>query len=74
MLSKSFQQEMIDDFELHELPIQEILYIKETDLLTEVHIYNDSESADKDIADVFFVPEEDMMLLFIQRGDEKNST
>ncbi|SEC09533.1 TrkA C-terminal domain-containing protein [Paenibacillus sp. GP183] len=69
-MTKRFHEDLEREFELHELPINEILFIKDTDFFTGVNIFNDSRFANKKAKEIF-LPNEDIILLFIQRGVEK---
>ncbi|WP_438431755.1 TrkA C-terminal domain-containing protein [Gorillibacterium sp. sgz500922] len=63
-----FIHELEEEFELHELPIQEVLYSTPEDLFTSVAIYEDSSYCGKRVGELFG-EDEDILLLFIQRGE-----
>ncbi|WP_426449831.1 hypothetical protein ACP26L_33000 [Paenibacillus sp. S-38] len=70
MLARRLQQHLEEDFELHELPVQEILYIDEEDFITEVCLHADSDyigRRPKDIAD----KKDDLTILYVTRGMAK---
>jgi hypothetical protein len=69
-MTKRFHEDLEKDFELHELPVNEILYIHDTDFFTSVNIFNHSIFANKETKEIF-LPNEDINLLFVQRGVEK---
>jgi hypothetical protein len=67
-LKERFIKDLEKDFELHELPIQEVLYINEHDLLTKAVLHKESKFIGTK-ANELFEPDEDLTLLFIQRGE-----
>ncbi|WNQ10219.1 hypothetical protein MJA45_21730 [Paenibacillus aurantius] len=69
-MSARYEDHLQKEFELHELPIQEVLYLEEGDLITAVEIFDDSEYLGHKVCDVF-ESEEDINLLFLHRGDIK---
>lgn len=69
-LKRRLHQHLEEDFELHELPVQEILYIDEEDFITEVCLHAQSAfigRKPKDIAG----REDDLLILYIRRGMAK---
>lgn len=70
LLTRKFHRELEREFELHELPIEEILYTGPDDWVTSVPIFPESEAVGRRVAEVF-LPEEDVRLLLLQRGDQK---
>lgn len=70
LLKRKFHRHLNQQFELHQLPIEEILYTSDTDWVTDVHIHADSKLVDQR-TDALFGMEEDILLLFVQRDDQK---
>lgn len=69
-LTRRFHQHLTRDFQLHELPIEEVLYTCEDDLLTRIDIGPDSRWKGKR-GDELVSKDEDLLLLFIERGEKK---
>jgi hypothetical protein len=67
-LVKKFEHHLKTDFELHELPIQEVLYLNEEDAFQCVPLHEHSGHIGRKIPD-FIRPDEDLNVLFIHRGD-----
>ena len=68
-LMEKFNASMEDQYELDELPIREVLYMSEDDLLIDIPLYNDSSYVHMKGGDLSG-NEEDIQLLFIKRGEE----
>lgn len=68
-LYKRMEANMREVHVTHELPIEDVLFIGDDDLFTEIHIFKDSELIGKSIKDCL-EDEVDMNVLFIKRGDE----
>jgi hypothetical protein len=69
-LTKKFHRHLNQQFELHQLPIEEVLYTNEMDLVIDIHVPAGSEWLQQK-TDKVFCGEEDMLLLFIQRDHQK---
>jgi hypothetical protein len=69
-MSERFKVDMEDNFAVHELPIQEVLYLSEDDLFVDIPIHEGSKYSGRKWIEML-TEEEDMNLLFIQRGDKK---
>jgi hypothetical protein len=69
-MTKRFHKHLQQQYELHEMPFQEICYLSENDLFTSVQIDADSPYVNKNISEVF-PSDEDLLLLFVRRGEEK---
>jgi hypothetical protein len=69
-MSGKFHHKLKKEYELHEMPFQEILYLSESDLFTSVQIAEDSPYVDKRMEEVF-TTDKDILLLFVRRGEEK---
>ncbi|MCZ8524023.1 MULTISPECIES: hypothetical protein [Paenibacillus] len=69
-LKSRLHQHLEDDFALHELPLQEILYIDEDDLITEVCLHRGSAYIGRKAGEIAG-KQEDLAILFIQRGLSK---
>lgn len=69
-LKRRFHKHLKQEFELHELPIEEVLYFTGSDLFTGISIYKGSDMAGRLLRDVC-CPEEDINVLFVQRGETK---
>lgn len=66
-----FKVDLEEKFEVHELPIQEVLYLnKENDLLIDVPIHEGSVYINRTMSNLC-AEQEDVNLLFIQRANEK---
>ncbi|WP_256223832.1 hypothetical protein [Paenibacillus sp. 1_12] len=70
LLKRKFHRHLNQQFELHQLPIEEILYTSDTDWIKDVHIHADSKLIDQR-TDTLFGQEEDILMLFVQRDDQK---
>ncbi|MCP1312171.1 TrkA C-terminal domain-containing protein [Paenibacillus tyrfis] len=69
-LKRRFHKHLKQEFELHELPIEEVLYFTGSDLFTGISIGKGSAMAGRGLRDVC-CPKEDINVLFVQRGDTK---
>nr|WP_245247307.1 MULTISPECIES: hypothetical protein [unclassified Paenibacillus] len=69
-LTRVFHGRLQEEFALHELPLQEVLYTGDDDWITQVEICRDSKFSDQKLDDIIG-PEEDILVLLIQRGHEK---
>jgi hypothetical protein len=69
-LTRGFKKHLNKEYELHEMPIQEILYIDDQDWFVNIQICKDSTFIHKKINEVI-LPEEDIQLLYVQRWQEK---
>jgi hypothetical protein len=69
-LAQRFKKHLKSEYELHELPIHEILYIDDQDWFGNIQICKDSTFIHLKI-DNFILPEEDIQVLFVHRGQEK---
>ncbi|MFB9327696.1 hypothetical protein ACFFSY_17350 [Paenibacillus aurantiacus] len=65
--SPLFEKHLQQDFQLHELPIQEVLYVRDNDLFAAVSLHEHSGHIGRQARDVFG-EEEDVNLLYIKRG------
>jgi hypothetical protein len=70
LLSRKFHQHLRQEFELHELPIEEVLYTGEEDMVSKISIFAESRAVDQPVVEMFN-PDDDFLLLFVQRGSEK---
>jgi hypothetical protein len=70
IMTKRFHKHLKQEYELHEMPFHEILYLSKDDLFTSVHIDAHSPYVNKKMAEVFS-NDEDLLLLFVRRGEEK---
>ncbi|NHN35371.1 hypothetical protein [Paenibacillus agricola] len=70
LLTKKFHRHLNQQFELHQLPIEEILYTSDLDLVIDIHVHADSEWLHQR-TDQVFNGEVDILLLFIQRDHQK---
>ncbi|WP_245856163.1 TrkA C-terminal domain-containing protein [Paenibacillus rigui] len=70
LLRSKFQHHLRKEFELHELPVEEVLYTCENDMLKAISIGAQSKTVNQPLQSIFD-PEEDMIVLFVQRGIEK---
>jgi len=68
--TQRFHKHLTKEYELHEMPIQEVLYINENDLFTAIRIDGDSQLIKQQIAAIFTL-DEDVLLLLVIRGEEK---
>ncbi|MFC4099306.1 hypothetical protein [Paenibacillus xanthanilyticus] len=62
-----FEKHLRQDFQLHELPVQEVLYIHDHDLLASVSLHERSVYIGRQARDVLR-DEDDIHLLYIKRG------
>jgi hypothetical protein len=69
-LKGKFVKDLKEEFALDELPVQEILYTSEEDFFIGVEISKDSPYVNNKFPDII-TPEEDIMLLFVRRGEHK---
>jgi hypothetical protein len=69
-MSGEFHHKLKKEYELHEMPFQEILYLSEGDLFTSVQIDEESPYVNKKMDEVF-TEDKDILLLFVRRGQEK---
>ncbi len=69
-LKRRFHKHLKQEFELHELPIEEVLYFTDSDLFTRISIRKGSAMAGRGLRDVC-CREEDINVLFVQRGETK---
>jgi uncharacterized protein with PhoU and TrkA domain len=69
-MSGEFHHKLNKEYELHEMPFEEILYLSDEDLFTSVHIDEESPYVNKKM-DEIFTADQDIMLLFVRRGEEK---
>jgi hypothetical protein len=69
-LAKRFKKHLKSEYELHEMPIHEILYIDEQDWFVNIQICKDSTFIHHKIYK-FILPEEDIQVLYVHRGQEK---
>jgi hypothetical protein len=69
-LKGKFVKDLKEEFELDELPIQEILYTSKADLFTGIEITENSPYINNTFPDIV-PPEEDIMLLLVRRGEHK---
>jgi hypothetical protein len=69
-MSGEFHHKLKKEYELHELPFQEILYLNEGDLFTSVKIDEESPYVNRKVEEVF-IADKDILLLFVRRGEEK---
>jgi hypothetical protein len=69
-LKGKFVKDLKEEFALDELPVQEILYTSEEDFFTGVEITKDSSYVNNKFPKIIH-PEEDVMLLFVRRGEHK---
>lgn len=70
IMSGEFHQKLKKEYELHEMPFQEILYLSEGDLFTSVRIDEESPYVNRKMEEVF-TADKDILLLFVRRGEEK---
>lgn len=69
-LTRWFRRHLKEEFALHELPIQEVLYTGDEDWITQVEICTGSKFSEQKLDDIIG-HEEDILVLLIQRGHEK---
>jgi hypothetical protein len=69
-LTRRFKVHLKKDYELHEMPIHEIIYIDDQDWVGNIQICKDSTFIHKKIDEVI-LPEVDIQLLYVHRGQEK---
>jgi hypothetical protein len=69
-LAKRFKKHLKSEYELHEMPINEILYIDDQDWFVNIQICKDSTFIHHKI-DQFILSEEDIQVLYVHRGQEK---
>jgi hypothetical protein len=69
-LTQRFKKHLNKKYELHEMPIHEILFIDDQDWFGNIEICKDSTFIHKKTEDVIN-PEEDIQLLYVNRGQEK---
>jgi hypothetical protein len=69
-LAHRFKKHLKQDYELHEMPIQEILYIDDQDWLGNIQICKDSTFIAKNPYEIM-LENEDIQLLYVHRGQEK---
>ncbi|PLR76905.1 hypothetical protein CU633_13450 [Bacillus sp. V3-13] len=69
-LERIFEHDLEEHYHISELPIQEVLLTNEDDQIFELALYEDSPAAQKKIDDILD-PDDDIMILFIQRGEIK---
>ncbi|MCM3684300.1 TrkA C-terminal domain-containing protein [Mesobacillus subterraneus] len=67
-MSKKMKSEMEENYELADLPIRDVLLMDDEDEVREVSIVEDSPFSGKTF-DEIIAREDDLMLLFIKRGD-----
>jgi hypothetical protein len=69
-LTQHLKMHLKKEYELHEMPIHEILYIDDKDWFINIQICKDSTFIHKKTNEII-LPEEDIQLLYVQRGQEK---
>lgn len=69
-MSKKMKSEMEENYELADLPIRDVLLMDDEDEVREISIMEDSPFSGKTF-DEIVAREDDLMLLFIKRGDIK---
>jgi hypothetical protein len=69
-LAQRFKKHLKREYELHEMPIHEILYIDDQDWFVNIQICKDSTFISNKI-DKIILPEEDIQVLYVHRGQEK---
>jgi uncharacterized membrane protein YqjE len=63
-------KDLKEEYALDELPVQEIMYTSEDDFFTGVEITKDSPYVNNEFPNII-TPEEDIMLLYVRRGEQK---
>ncbi|TLS38128.1 TrkA C-terminal domain-containing protein [Pseudalkalibacillus caeni] len=67
-ISNRIQEREYEKYVLQDLPIDEVLLVRDSDVLIDLEVYSDSDLLNKTIKDVL-VADEDINFLFIKRGD-----
>lgn len=67
-LEKSFEGHLEKQYNLADLPLRDVMYFDEDDVVIELPIHNNSSIIGKKLKDVIEM-EDDMLVLFIKRGD-----
>ncbi|QGQ94773.1 hypothetical protein EHS13_07710 [Paenibacillus psychroresistens] len=69
-LAQRFKKHLKSEYELHEMPIQEILYMDDQDWIVNIQICKDSTFIHSKIAKLI-LPDEDIQVLYVHRGQAK---
>nr|WP_233096635.1 TrkA C-terminal domain-containing protein [Fictibacillus halophilus] len=67
-MKHSFESHMEKSYNLADLPLRDVMYFEEDDIVVELPIHKDSKIMGKKLKDVIQV-DDDLIVLFIKRGD-----
>ncbi|WP_416729322.1 TrkA C-terminal domain-containing protein [Fictibacillus sp. JL2B1089] len=67
-MKKTFESHMEKSYNLADLPLRDVMYFEEDDVIVELPIHKDSKIMGKKLKDVIQV-DDDLLVLFIKRGD-----
>ncbi|MBN3556543.1 TrkA C-terminal domain-containing protein [Fictibacillus nanhaiensis] len=67
-MKQSFESHMEKNYNLSDLPLRDVMYFEEDDVVVELPIHKGSKFMGKQLKDVIQV-EDDLLVLFIKRGD-----
>ena len=67
-MKKTFESHMEKSYNLADLPLRDVMYFEEDDVVVELPIHKDSKIMGKKLKDVIQV-DDDLLVLFIKRGD-----